>query len=159
MTRLDDYQDKYRHVAFERNESVLEVRLHTDGGPLVWSPAAHRELGDAFADIAADAETKVVILAGTGDSFIASMDTQAFINDAAPWDVIWWEGKRLLTNLIDIEVPVIGVINGPATEHQPCFAVRTPFVLSKPLNGRASYGNDERFGTSFASTPSPSGSL
>ncbi|TML19443.1 MAG: enoyl-CoA hydratase/isomerase family protein [Actinobacteria bacterium] len=129
MTRLDDYQDKYRHVAFERNESVLEVRLHTDGGPLVWSPAAHRELGDAFADIAADAETKVVILAGTGDSFIASMDTQAFINDAAPWDVIWWEGKRLLTNLIDIEVPVIGVINGPATVHSE-IAVLSDIVLA-----------------------------
>jgi|SRR5438477_1451902 len=129
MTRLDDYQDKYRHVAFERHESVLEVRVHTDGGPLVWSPAAHRELGDAFADIAADAETKVVILAGTGDSFIASMDTQAFINDAAPWDVIWWEGKRLLTNLIDIEVPVIGVINGPATVHSE-IAVLSDIVLA-----------------------------
>jgi enoyl-CoA hydratase/carnithine racemase len=132
MTRLDDYQDKYRHVAFERNESVLEVRLHTDGGPLVWSPAAHRELGDAFADIAADAETKVVILAGTGDSFIASMDTQAFINDAAPWDVIWWEGKRLLTNLIDIEVPVIGVINGPATVHSE-IAVLSDIVLAADM--------------------------
>src|SRR5262249_5353725 len=34
-----------------------------------------------------------------------------------------------------------------------------PFVLSKPLNGIASYGNDCRFWTSFPSTPSPSGRL
>jgi len=129
MSRLADCKDNYRDVAFDRNESVLEVRLHTDGGPLVWSPGAHRELGDAFAGVAADAETEVVLLAGTGDSFIASMDTQAFINDAAPWDVIWWEGKRLLTNLIDIEVPVLGVINGPATVHSE-IAVLSDIVLA-----------------------------
>jgi hypothetical protein len=34
-----------------------------------------------------------------------------------------------------------------------------PLVLSKPLNGSASYGNVEENGTAVASTPSPSGRL
>ena len=117
MARLDDYADRYQHVVFDRRDGVLEVRLHTGGGPLIWSPTAHRELGDAFADVASDPETKVVVLTGTGDSFIASMDVEAFMSAGASWDVIWWEGKRLLTNLLDIEVPVVGVVNGPATVH------------------------------------------
>jgi hypothetical protein len=33
------------------------------------------------------------------------MDTAAFMAAGLSWDVIWWEGKRLLTNLIDIDVP------------------------------------------------------
>ena len=117
MTHLDEYANRYRHVAFDRRDGVLEVRLHTDGGPMVWSPTAHRELADAYGDIAGDPETKVVVLTGTGDSFIASMDTAALMAAGLSWDVIWWEGKRLLTNLIDIDVPVIGVVNGPAHVH------------------------------------------
>src|SRR4030095_16887094 len=34
-----------------------------------------------------------------------------------------------------------------------------PFVFSNPLNGSALYGNLVMYGTSFASTPSPSGRL
>ena len=129
MTHLDEYADRYRHVAFDRRDGVLEVRLHTDGGPMVWSPSAHRELADAYGDIAGDPETKVVVLTGTGDSFIASMDTAAFMAAGLSWDVIWWEGKRLLTNLIDIEVPVIGVVNGPAHVHAE-MAVMSDIVLA-----------------------------
>ena len=129
MTHLDEYANRYRHVAFDRRDGVLEVRLHTDSGPMVWSPSAHRELADAYADIASDPETKVVVLTGTGDSFISSMDTAAFIAAGLSWDVIWWEGKRLLTNLIDIDVPVIGVVNGPATVHAE-MAVMSDIVLA-----------------------------
>ncbi len=129
MTQLSDYADRYQHVAFDRRDGVLEVRLHTDGGPMVWSPSAHRELADAYADIAGDPDTKVVVLTGTGDSFIASMDTAAFMAAGAPWDTIWWEGKRLLTNLIDIDVPVIGVVNGPARVHAE-MAVMSDIVLA-----------------------------
>jgi enoyl-CoA hydratase/carnithine racemase len=57
------------------------------------------------------------------------MDTAAFIADGASWDRIWWEGKRLLTNLIDIDVPVIGVVNGPATVHAE-MAVMSDVVLA-----------------------------
>jgi enoyl-CoA hydratase/carnithine racemase len=129
MTHLDEYADRYRHVAFDRRDGVLEVRLHTDGGPMVWSPSAHRELADAYGDIAGDPETKVVVLTGTGDSFIGSMDTAAFMAAGLSWDVIWWEGKRLLTNLIDIDVPVVGVVNGPATVHAE-MAVMSDIVLA-----------------------------
>ena len=33
------------------------------------------------------------------------------------WDTIYFNGKRLLTNLLNIEVPVIAAINGPARVH------------------------------------------
>jgi enoyl-CoA hydratase/carnithine racemase len=33
------------------------------------------------------------------------------------WDTIYWEGKQLLMNLLDIEVPMISAINGPALRH------------------------------------------
>lgn len=108
-------EDRYRHVAIERDGGVTEVRLHTDGGPLVWGPGPHREIGDALIALAADEETRVVILTGTGDAFCKRMDAAAF--GEVPWDRVWWEGRRLLRSLLDLDVPVIGVVNGPATVH------------------------------------------
>jgi enoyl-CoA hydratase/carnithine racemase len=117
MVSLSDYEHRYQHVRFDRSDGILEVTLHTDGGSLVWSPQVHRELPEAFSDIANDPDTKVVILTGSGSAFCDSGDSEAFAREQPRWDSIWWEGKRLLTNLVDIDVPVVGVVNGPATIH------------------------------------------
>ena len=68
----------YAHVALRREEDVVEFRCHTDGGPLTWTAAAHREFGDAFAEIGADPTIKVVILTGTGDAFCRGIDSATF---------------------------------------------------------------------------------
>jgi enoyl-CoA hydratase/carnithine racemase len=71
----------------------------------------------------------VVILTGTGDAFIARGTTPKPAWTRAPagsaatwsphalWDKTYWEGKKLLMNLLDIEVPVISAINGSARVH------------------------------------------
>ena len=33
------------------------------------------------------------------------------------WDRVYWEGKKVLQNLLDIDVPVIAAVNGPALVH------------------------------------------
>ena len=106
----------FKTVALTRAGDVLEVRFHVDGGPLVWNATAHREIGDAFAEVAADPTVKVVVVTGTGDAFCDAIDGRSFAGRAA-WEPIWWEGKRLLKGLLDIDVPVLSAINGPATIH------------------------------------------
>jgi enoyl-CoA hydratase/carnithine racemase len=116
MTRLDTYENKYSNARLCRdNDGVLEVFLQTDGGPLVWSEPAHRELPELWIDISHDSENRVVILTGTGDSFCESVDKASFHNHGR--ESIYWEGKRLLQNLLDIEVPIIAAVNGPARFH------------------------------------------
>lgn len=105
----------YESIELHREDGVTEVRFHTAGGPLVWSATAHREAGEAFAEIAGDRATKVVLVTGTGDSFCDAIDLRSFTEPA--WEPIWWEGRRLLKCLLDIDVPVIGAINGSATVH------------------------------------------
>lgn len=123
MSQLQDYQNKYDNIIFERRNGVLLVRLHTGGGPLKWgfkdSNSVHGALGNAFYDISQDRENKVVILTGTGDVFLEDMDPQQSTSAVTfdLWDRLYKEGKSLLANLLDIEVPVIGVLNGPATGH------------------------------------------
>lgn len=118
QTRLDDYVERYNHVHMHRQHGILELRLHSDNGPLVWGDGPHTELGSCFEDVGRDPENRVVILTGTGDSFIASID-KSWLGPMTPpkWDKIYFNGKRLLANLLDIEVPVIAAVNGPARVH------------------------------------------
>ena len=115
----------------QRRNGILEVIFHTKGGPLQWNESAHREFAYAFTDIGADPENKVVILTGTGDVFCAEVDFRSFgaLGTSRGWDKIYWEGKRLLMNLLDIEVPMIAAVNGPALVHAE-IAVLCDIVLA-----------------------------
>ena len=115
---FEDYQDDYTHVAMTRVEGILEVRLHSDGGPLVWGDGPHSELGRCFWEIGSDPDNRVIIITGTGDEFIARLD-DSWVGAMTPqkWNRIFTNGKRLLQALLDIEVPVIGAVNGKSTVH------------------------------------------
>jgi len=128
--RFDDYANRYEHAVLTRDEhGILEVRLHREGGPLVWGAAPHTELGYLFSDIGADPDNRVVIITGTGDRFIADLDS-SWVGEMTPakWNTIYNHGRRLLQRLLDIEVPVIGAVNGPATVHAE-IAVLSDIVL------------------------------
>ena len=131
-SRFEDYKDKYQDIRMERRKGVLEVTLHNKGGPMLWNESIHREFGYACADIGADRENKVVIITGTGDDFCADIDFSTFGDDLFTpegWDKVYWEGKRLLMNLLDIEVPMIAAVNGPALVHAE-IAVLCDIVLA-----------------------------
>ncbi len=113
-----DYEKIFRHAALRREDGILEVRLHTEDGPLIWGDGPHEELGRVFTEVGRDPDNRVVIITGTGPEFIASMDT-SWVGAMTPqkWNRIFTHGSRLLMQLLDIEVPVIAAINGPAKIH------------------------------------------
>jgi enoyl-CoA hydratase/carnithine racemase len=118
MVKFEDYAEKYQTVRMERRNGILQITFHTQGGSLKWGEPPHREFGHAFADIGSDPENRVVIMTGTGDDFCAQRDgPRPARRTPRDWDKTYWEGKKLLMNLLDIEVPVIGAVNGPALIH------------------------------------------
>jgi enoyl-CoA hydratase/carnithine racemase len=119
MATFDDYANKYKTIRMERRNGVLQMTFHTEGGPLRWGLQPHRDFTYAFADIGTDPENKVIIMTGTGDEFSGPRPSGPNRPGGTPraWDAIYWEGKHLLQNLLDIEVPVIAAINGPALRH------------------------------------------
>ena len=62
----------------KREDGVLEVALHSGGGPLVFNGYVHEALVRAFRDIGDDPENHVVILTGTGDEFCAQITPDGF---------------------------------------------------------------------------------
>jgi enoyl-CoA hydratase/carnithine racemase len=119
MARLEEYVDKYQTIRMERRNGILQLTFHTNNRPLQWGEMPHREFPEAFRDVGSDPDNKVVIMTGTGEAFSgprASPDTR-LRRTARAWDKTYWEGKHLLLNLLDIEVPMISAINGPALRH------------------------------------------
>ena len=123
MIMLAEYADKYPSIRMQRENGILEVTLHTNGDSLRWNWTVHTELPNAFADIAADRETKVVIITGAGAEFIGPQVAEGANPLLAQKpsfemaDRVILEGKQLLTNLLNIDVPVISAVNGPTWRH------------------------------------------
>ena len=123
MLKLEEYAQKYRFIRMERREGILQMTLHTDGGPLRWSLEAQAECAWALSDVGADRDNRIVILTGTGDEFSGPrLDPDAqFFHGAAlsPAGIhhVFANAKRLINAHLNVEVPMIGVVNGPAKRH------------------------------------------
>jgi enoyl-CoA hydratase/carnithine racemase len=122
MTCLEQYASKYRNIKFERREGVLQITLHTNGDTMQWGAdpgCIHEQLGLAFADVARDRDNKIVLLTGVGDAFCKDRNAAEYSEQYSPdyWYRISREAREMLMNLLEIDVPVISAINGPALIH------------------------------------------
>ena len=127
---FESYCDKYQNVRMKREDGILEVALHTSGGPLVFDGHVHEALVRAFRDIGDDPDNHVVILTGTGDEFCARISADGFdFFTPMGYDKILREGTKILENILDIEVPMIAAINGPMTVHSE-YALLCDIVLA-----------------------------
>jgi enoyl-CoA hydratase/carnithine racemase len=117
-----EYSEKYSTVRMTRVDGILEVTLHTEGNSLRWGPKAHDDLVRAFLDISRDRENLIVILTGVGDEFsgpeiVANAPRAVTKLTPEAWGKLGWESKHLIMNMLDIDVPVICALNGPALRH------------------------------------------
>src|SRR5271165_1072885 len=119
----------WTHLKVTQNAGVTEVLLHNVGGPLIWNAAVHRELTELFAWLAFDRTTSVLILSGSGDIFCAEIESTEFRKMF--WREIWSEGRRLLCGLLDLDILIISVVNGPALIHSE-IAVMADIVIACP---------------------------
>lgn len=117
---FEDYGNRYRHLDMQLVDGVLQVMLHDGEGGRVrfgGSPHPHGELTEAFYDIARDPTVRVVILTGAGGAFIESIDYGDQPPKLPATQVLNTQGLRLYQNQINIPVPMIAAIDGPAHVH------------------------------------------
>ena len=119
VPQLEDYAKKYSNIKFKREDGILQMTLHTNDSDLVWGFPPHEELGYCFADIWADPENKVIILTGSGETFIHKEDLGSGhkIEPRVWGEKVLYDAKRLLMNLLEIQAPMIAAVNGPASVH------------------------------------------
>lgn len=133
MTRFDTYKNAFANARLTRSPSgVLEVMLHTDGDKLVFNGHTHEQFVELFHQIGSDPDNRVVILTGAGDAFMDAISPEGFdFFTPRGYDKIYREGKKVLMNLLDIEVPVIAALNGPVRLHSE-YVLLSDIVLATP---------------------------
>jgi enoyl-CoA hydratase/carnithine racemase len=126
-TYLEEYAERWsEYFTFKREDGILEVKMHTGGGPAKWGLELHRAFIPAFADVGHDPENEVVIFSGTGDRFLGAMDPEGWkrygFTDGYTFDMgyeYWYKDQvHEPFALLNLEIPVIGAINGPFFIHQ-----------------------------------------
>src|SRR3984893_14033083 len=133
MTKLDNYRDSFPNARLTRSKSgVLEVALHTNGGTLVFNGYTHNQFVELFHAVGSDPDNRVVILTGSGDAFMETITLDGFdFFTPRGYDKIYREGRKVLMNLLDIEVPLIAAVNGPGRLHSE-YIMLADIVLATP---------------------------
>ena len=124
MAGFESYRDKFKYVKFRREDGILEMAIHQDGKECRWTVtdgSIHEELPDVFYEVGRDRENRVIIFTGTGNTWLRDIDfsdyDENFRVTPAYLDKIYKEAKDIARNLLDIEVPIIGAVNGDAFIH------------------------------------------
>ncbi|MFE2517911.1 enoyl-CoA hydratase/isomerase family protein [Streptomyces mirabilis] len=115
-----EYFTAFKNIALSRTDSgVLTLRLHTDGGPATFSGQLHTDFPRALFEIGEDRDNRVLVLTGTGDRFMTEIDGASLgdITKPAQWDRTVAEGRRVMQRLVDLEMPIVAAVNGPASVH------------------------------------------
>src|ERR1700758_1448136 len=133
MTKLGDYQNRFANARLSRSTGgVLEVVLHTNGNTLLFNGHTHEQFVDLFHAIGSDPDNRVVILTGSGEAFMESISIEGFdFFSPRGYDKIYREGKKVLMNILDIEVPLIAAVNGPVRLHSE-YILLADIVLAAP---------------------------
>jgi enoyl-CoA hydratase/carnithine racemase len=120
FTSLEEYAPKFTRIKFHRVDGILTITLHKDGGEFSWNLETHRELSHVWNYAGLDPENKVIILTGTGDSYLTRSDYEIDQMAAATpewWQLVQQDAKKLLTDFLEIEQPIIVALNGPVSIH------------------------------------------
>jgi enoyl-CoA hydratase/carnithine racemase len=125
---LEEYSERFKdYYKFERREDgVLLVQAHTQGGPILLSVEDHRALGQMLKTVGADPKNELLILTGTGDEFMMETDEDGFAleeEDLAHWayEYAYKDGRINVSSLVnDLEIPTIGALNGPGFHTEIC---------------------------------------
>ena len=133
MTRFDAYRESFPNARLTRKPNgVLEIRLHTEDGKLVFNGDTHEQFVDLFHAVGEDRENRVVILTGSGDAFMDAIHPEGFdFFTPRGFDKILREGRKVLSNILDIEAPMITALNGPVLLHSE-YALLTDIILATP---------------------------
>ena len=107
----------YQHLVCERVEDgILKITINNPESLNAITPPIHTELSRIWFDVAADHETRVVMLTGAGRAFSAGGDVH---NMRAVWgnrDIagLMQEAKQIIYGMLEVPQPLIALVNGHA---------------------------------------------
>jgi enoyl-CoA hydratase/carnithine racemase len=125
---FEEYAAKFaQHFVMRRENGIIELRMHTDGGPAVFDFAVHNAWGQAWQEIGNDPDNEVLILTGTGDQWLSFGDqdptpdtdlTPTAYPEGFSYEHTYYDAVKLMENMVfGIDIPTIAAVNGPSLAH------------------------------------------
>ncbi len=122
---MKDYSE-FPNLKVEREGDEGDIFLVTINRPErrnAIDPETHRQLGRIWRDLDRDHDCRVIVLTGQGSAFCAGMDHKREHNSTSEWKggPLSYRSLRgrpgaskLIDNVLEVEKPIITMINGPA---------------------------------------------
>ncbi len=113
--RID--QADYRALRFERRERVLRISIeHPNQAQNAVDDLLHGELTQLFSDLKRESEARAVVLTGSRGIFSAGGDFAWFptLSDLTALEHLRRDAKQMIWDLLDVPIPIVAAINGPA---------------------------------------------
>lgn len=116
---MSDYRD-YQCLKVEKSNSVATVTLDRPEARNAINPVLKRELERIWLELAEDEEVNAILLTGSGKCFCAGGDVKAMAARASSGESARTalttpaRTRRLIQNMLEVEQPIIGAINGDA---------------------------------------------
>jgi enoyl-CoA hydratase/carnithine racemase len=130
---LEEYAQKYaRFFTFEREDGILEVCMHTDGGSVTVEEPAwyafHNAWGQVWQEVGNDPENEVLVFTGAGEDWFrpgaksVQEQNESLHRSARPaghaYEHAFYDGTKLVENFVfNIDIPTIAAVNGPSVAH------------------------------------------
>jgi enoyl-CoA hydratase len=119
-----DYSE-YQMIKVEVAERVATVTLNRPDSLNAVNSRLHHELESVWIDLASDTDVNAILLTGAGRAFCAGGDVKGMAagtlmatgTNKSRFDrgaIAASNGRRLVENMLDVEQPIIGAINGDA---------------------------------------------
>jgi enoyl-CoA hydratase len=109
--------EPFSTLRLERDGDVLRVVIDNPASELnTVDEHVHRDLTALFAMLRDERDARAVILTGSGRAFSAGGDFDWFpeLRDVERLDALRHDAKQLVWDLLDVELPIVAAVNGPA---------------------------------------------
>ncbi|TMA28678.1 MAG: enoyl-CoA hydratase/isomerase family protein [Deltaproteobacteria bacterium] len=107
----------YRTLHFDRVGDVLRIAIAHPASELnTVDDLLHGELARLFRELKREDAARAVLLIGRGRAFSAGGDFRWFptLDDLEKLEHLRRDGKQLIWDLLDVELPIVAALNGPA---------------------------------------------
>lgn len=125
----------FEAIELDIDGAIASLRLNRPRARNALDLGMRRELGEAVAAIQADDGLRVLILSGAGECFCSGGDLKALAERERPPSESRGRVKvvhRWLHELVNLELPVIAAVDGPAYGAGFSLALAADFVLATP---------------------------
>ena len=123
----------YQALHFDRVGDVLRITIDHPGSK--WNTVdalLHDELTRVFRDLKREDEARAVVFTGRGAAFSAGGDFGWFptLDDLEKLEHLRRDAKQMIWDLLDVELPIVAAVNGPAVGLGASLALLSDVILA-----------------------------